>query len=139
MILWGKWGYRLVETALQLLSGYPHPEQVRKIRDQETGVDYVDPNNSSLLHYKCRNGWCDASKVLVHKCRCDPHLQNRWQFTPLHYACRRGSIDIVRFLIVDHHCDPACCGWLGRTPLHCARVANVKNQPPNFEQLIPCA
>ena len=108
------------ERARQLLSGYPHPEQVREIRDQETGVDYVDPNNSSLLHYACRNGWYDVSKELVYKYRCDPHLQNRWHFTPLHYACRRGSIDIVRFLIVDHHCDPEFRGWLGRTPLHCA-------------------
>ena len=114
------------ERALRLLSRYPHPEQVRKIRDQE--VDY----RSSLLHYACWNGWYDVSRELVDKYQCDPHLKNGREYTdphledlyigytPLHYACKGGSIDIVRFLIVDHHCDPACCDEYGRTPLHYA-------------------
>ena len=105
------------ERALQLLSGYPHPKQVREIRDQGTGFYH---STSSLLHHACLNGWYVVSRELVCKHWCDPHLQNQWQYTPLHYACQRGSIDIVRFLIVDHHCDPECRGWLGRTPMHCA-------------------
>ena len=105
------------ERALQLLLGYPHPKQVREIRDQGTWFYH---STSSLLHYACLNGWYVVSRELVCKYQCDPHLQNQCQYTPLHYACQRGSIDIVRFLIVDHHCDPACRGWLGRTPLHYA-------------------
>ena len=108
------------EQALRLLSRHPHPEQVREIRDQEVSYVSVHLYRSSLLHYACRNGWYDVSRVLVDKYQCDPHLKNRWGDTPLHYACWGGSIDIVRFLIVDHHCDPACRGLEGRTPLHCA-------------------
>ena len=106
------------ERALRLLSRHLHPEQVRKIRDQE--VKYSDHYQSSLLHYACRNGWYDVSRELVDKYQCDPHLVNWWGDTPLHCACERGSIDIVRFLIVDHHCDPACPGLGGRTPLYYA-------------------
>ena len=107
------------ERTLRLLFRHPHPERVRKIRDQEvsyTSVHY----ESSLLHYACWNGWYDVSRVLVDKYQCDPHLENRWVYTPLHYACKGGSIDIVRFLIVDHHCDPECRGLFGRVPLHFA-------------------
>ena len=105
------------ERALRLLSRYPYPEQVRKIRDLEVSR-YSDHYQSSLLHYACRNGWYDVSRELVDKYQCDPHLKNEWEYTPLHCACEGGSIDIVRFLIVDHHCDPACHGLWGRTPLH---------------------
>ena len=105
------------EGALRLLSRYPHPEQVREIRDRYNS-DYL---RSSLLHYACRNGWYDVSRQLVEKYHCDVHLKNRWSYTPLHYACtENGSMDIVRFLVVDQHCDPACRGWLGLTPLYCA-------------------
>ena len=104
------------ERALRLLSRYPHPERVRKIREHYYHSDHY---RSSLLHCACQNGWYDVSRELVDKYQCDPHLENWWGYTPLHYACEGGSIDIVRFLIVDHHCDPACHGW-DKTPLHYA-------------------
>ena len=104
------------ERALRLLSRHPHPERVRKIRDQEV-KRYSD---SSLLHYACRNGWYYVSRELVDKYQCDPHLKNWRGDTPLYFACKGGSIDIVRFLIVDHHCDPTCRGRWCRTPLHWA-------------------
>ena len=107
------------DRALRLLSRHPHPERVRKVRDQEVGY-FSDHYQSSLLHYACWNGWYDVSKELVDKYQCDPHLENGWGYTPLHCACEGESIDIVRFLIVDHHCDPTCRGWKGRTPLHWA-------------------
>ena len=112
------------ERALRLLSRHPHPELVRKIKDQEDGDDCYQ---FSLLHYACWSGWYDVSRELVDKYQCDPHLKSRCRYsslpdgnTPLHWACVGGSIDIVRFLIVDHHCDPACRGLEGRTPLHWA-------------------
>ena len=105
------------EGALRLLSQYPHPEQVREIRDQWI-ENTSDDRGSSLLHYACRNGWYDVSRQLVEKYHCDAHLENWRSHTPLHYACQEnGNIDIVRFLVVDQHCDPACHGRLGRTPL----------------------
>ena len=98
------------EGALRLLSRFPHPEQVREIRDY-----------SSLLHYACRNGWYDVSRQLVEKYHCDAHLENFGSYTPLHCACQEnGNIYIVRFLVVDQHCDPACCNLESRTPLHYA-------------------
>ena len=106
------------ERAFRLLSRYPHPDQVREIRDQEVNP-FGDRYNSSLLHYACGSGWYDVSRELVDKYHCDPHLKNQRDCTPLHCACEGGNVDIVRFLIVDHHCDPTC-GWEGRTPLHCA-------------------
>ena len=104
------------ERALGLLSLYPHPEQVKEIRDEEVHP-LSDRYNSSLLHYACRNGWYDVSRELVDKYHCDPHLKNQRDCTPLHCACKGGKIEIVRFLIADHHCDPTC-RWEGRTPLH---------------------
>ena len=89
------------ERALRLLSRYPHPEQVKEIRDQEVnplGGGY----NSSLLHYACGNGWYDVSRELVDKYQCDAHLRNQRDCTPLHCACEGGNMDIVRFLVVDH-------------------------------------
>ena len=111
------------EGALRLLSGFPYPEQVWKIREQ--WVDYdSDDRGSSLLHYACRNGWYDVSRKLVEQYHCDVHLKNRWSDhadAPLHYACQEnGNIDIVRFLVVDQHCDPTCRDRMDRTPLHYA-------------------
>ena len=106
------------ERAFGLLSLYPHPEQVKEIRDEEVHP-LSDRYNSSLLHYSCENSWYDASRELVEKYHCDSHLKNQRDCTPLHCACKGGNIEVVRFLIVDHHCDPTC-GWEGRTPLHCA-------------------
>ena len=107
------------ELALQLLSQYPHPKQLRKIKDCWVGYN-TDNYQFSLLHYACWKGWNDVSRELVEKYQCDPHLESTWKYTPLHCACERGSIDIVTLLIVDHHCDPACHGREGRTPLHWA-------------------
>ena len=109
------------EGALRLLSQYPHPEEVREIRDSMWVNLYNDDRNSSLLHYACRNGWYDVSRQLVEKYHCDVHLKNEWSYTPLHYACEgNGNIDTVRFLLVEQHCDPACRGLGDRTPLHYA-------------------
>ena len=107
------------ELALQLLSQYPHPEQLREIKDCWVGYN-TDNCQFSLLHYACWKGWNDVSRELVEKYQCDPHLESTWKYTPLHCACERGSIDIVTLLIVDHHCDPACRGQKGRTSLHYA-------------------
>ena len=107
------------KQVLQQLSQYPHPKQLREIKDCWVGNN-TDTYQFSLLHYACWNGWNDVSRELVNKYQCDPHLESTWKYTPLHCACERGSIDIVRFLIVDHHCDPACRGEWGRTPLHYA-------------------
>ena len=114
------------EGALRLLSRYPHPEQVREIRDPRVNSLSADPFSidhcdSSLLHYACRNGWYDVSRQLVEKYHCDVHLKNWWSDTPLHCACEwNGNIDIVWFLVVDQHCDPAGRGRWRRTPLHLA-------------------
>ena len=108
------------ERAFRLLSRFPHPEQVREIRDHQEVHPLSDRYNSSLLHYACGNGWYDVSRELVDKYQCDPHLKNQGDCTPLHCACEGGNIDIVRFLVVDHHCDPASHGRQGRTPLHWA-------------------
>ena len=95
------------ERAFGLLSLYPHPEQVKEIRDEEVHP-LSDRYNSSLLHYACENGWYDVSRELVDKHQCDPHMKNQRDCTPLHCACKGGNIEIVRFLVVDHHCDPNC-------------------------------
>ena len=107
------------KQALQQLSQYPHPEQLREIKDFWVGNN-TDNYQFSLLHYACWKGWNDVSRELVDKYQCDPHLESSLKYTPLHCACERGSIDTVTFLIVGHHCDPACHGWEGRTPLHWA-------------------
>ena len=67
------------ERALRLLSRFPYPERVRTIWDQEVKW-YRDHNQSSLLHYACRNGWYDVSRELVDKYQCDPHLENWWGY-----------------------------------------------------------
>ena len=86
------------ERAFRLLSRYPHPDQVREIRDQ--GVHPLgDRYNSSLLHYACRNGWYGVTRELVDKYQCDPYLKNRRDCTPLHCACEGGNVDIAMLLI----------------------------------------
>ena len=107
------------KQVLQQLSQYPHPEQLREIKDCWVGYN-TDNCHFSLLHYACWKGWNDVSRELVEKYQCNPHLESTWKYTPLHCACERGSIDIVTLLIVGHHCDPACHGREGRTPLHWA-------------------
>jgi len=72
------------EEALRLLSRYPHPDQVREIRDQRA-EDLNGHCCSSLLHYACNNGWYDVSRKLVEQYHCDVHLKEQWSLhTPLH-------------------------------------------------------
>ena len=48
------------EEALRLLSRYPHPEQVREIRDRQA-EDLSGHCCSPLVHHACNNGWYDLS------------------------------------------------------------------------------
>ena len=104
------------ERALQLLSRHPHPQQVRKIRDQEV-KRHSGHYLSSLLHYACFNGWYYVSRELVNEYHCDPACCELLSRTPLHWACKSGKLDIVKFLVEECHCDPRVKDRDGNNPL----------------------
>ena len=81
----------------------------RKFSDKET-----------LLHFSCRHGWLDVTKMLVEQYRCDPKSGDRRGDTPLHVACREGHVDTARYLISERGCSTACQNKSGNTPLYLA-------------------
>ena len=71
-----------------------------------------------LIHYSCRHGWLDVTKILVEQYRCDPESENLWGDIPLHVACHEGHVDVVRYLISEQECSTASENEKGDTPLH---------------------
>ena len=90
-----------------------------------------DKHGDTFLHYACRNGWYEVTKVLIEKYKCDPNCRNKNGSTPLLFAYTSGNQNLVDYLIVQSHCDPLAIDRDGLTRLHYAilggQLAMVKH------------
>ena len=77
-------------------------------------------SGTTVLHYSCRHGWLDVTRMLVEQYHCDPESRDNDGDTPFHLACRVGHVDIVRYLVSEQGCSVACQNKNGDTPLHVA-------------------
>ena len=111
-----KWG----DTPLHDASFRGHLKVIRFLTEQNCSAACKFQNNhgKSLLHYSCRHGWLDVTKMFVEQYHCDPECRDRRGETPLHEACQKGHLDIVRYLISEQGCSTAYQNKDGDTPLH---------------------
>ena len=73
-----------------------------------------------LLHFSCRHGWLDVTRMLVEKYGCDPESKDGQGITPLYEAYYDDHVDVVRYLVSEQGCSAVCQNKVGDTPLHMA-------------------
>ena len=101
-------------SVLELLSQLPTDCEPAAFRNDEDGYTF--------LHYACKNGWYEVTKVLVEMYKCNPKGRNKYSSTPLLFAYGSGNKALINYLIVELHCDPLHVNDNGLNRLHFASL-----------------
>ncbi|CAD5123337.1 DgyrCDS11693 [Dimorphilus gyrociliatus] len=93
---------------------------VKSIIDKDLyGVNQMDRENVSLLHWAAINNRRDIVKYLIGKGAIVDRIGGDLMSTPMHWATRQGHLQMV-VLLMQHGADPSCTDGEGCTCIHLA-------------------
>ena len=106
-------------TCLHLATQGNHHFCVQLALDNDVSQRVPDPKGELPLHYACRLGFTEITKLLVERDSDVVHRVSNSRSTPLHLSAENGHFEITKFLVING-AKLNTVDKKGRTPAYCA-------------------